>query len=97
VGLDYKFGRVHRLSEHLHQRSVRDPCVTQQKSFSHPSLALLLATHLDQSNYLANQKQGAVNKYDLIVFITLFRGSSRALRVVGSSSGFPVDSLDLTH
>jgi hypothetical protein len=42
---------------------------------------LLLATHLDQSNYLANQKQGAVNKYDLIVFITLFRGSSRAWEV----------------
>jgi hypothetical protein len=45
---------------------------------------LLLATDLDQSSYLANQKQGAVNKYDLIVFITLFRGPSRALRAVGS-------------
>jgi hypothetical protein len=40
---------------------------------------LLLATHLDQSNYLANQKQGAVNKYDLTVFIRLFQSSSRAL------------------
>jgi len=29
---------------------------------------LLIATLLDQSNYLANQKQGAFNKYDLIVF-----------------------------
>jgi hypothetical protein len=28
----------------------------------------LIATHPDQSNYLANQKQGAVNKYDLTVF-----------------------------
>jgi hypothetical protein len=26
---------------------------------------LLLAKDLDQSNYLANQKQGSVNKYDL--------------------------------
>ncbi len=29
---------------------------------------LLIATLLDQSNYLANQKQGAFNKYDFIVF-----------------------------
>ncbi len=43
---------------------------------------LLVATHLDESNYLANQKQGAVNKYDLIVFIRLFQGSSRALEAV---------------
>ncbi len=44
---------------------------------------LLIATHLDQSNYLANQKQGAVSKYDfnkynLIVFIRMFQ----ALKVV---------------
>ncbi len=30
---------------------------------------LLIATHLDESNYLTNQKQGAVNKYDLSVSI----------------------------
>jgi hypothetical protein len=30
---------------------------------------LLIATHLDQSNYLTNQKQGGVNKYDLTMFI----------------------------
>jgi hypothetical protein len=30
---------------------------------------LLIATHLDQSNYLPNQKQGAVNECDLCVFI----------------------------
>jgi hypothetical protein len=27
-----------------------------------------IATHLDQSNYLANQKQGVVNKYDFTVY-----------------------------
>ncbi len=43
---------------------------------------LLIATHLDLSNYLANQKQGAVNKYDLTVFIRMFQGSSRALKSV---------------
>jgi hypothetical protein len=53
---------------------------------------LLIATHLDQSNYLANQKQGALNKYDLIVFIRLLQGSSRALKTVqylqAPSTGF---------
>jgi hypothetical protein len=39
---------------------------------------LLMATHLDQWNYLANQKQGAVNKYELTVFIRLFQGSEAA-------------------
>jgi hypothetical protein len=43
---------------------------------------LLIATHLDQSNYPANQKQGAVHKYYLTVFIKLFQGSSRALKAV---------------
>jgi hypothetical protein len=33
---------------------------------------LLIATHLEQSNYLPNQKQRAINKYDLTVFIRLF-------------------------
>jgi hypothetical protein len=43
----------------------------------------LIATHLDQSNHLPNQKQGAaVNKCNLTVFIWLFQGSSRALKVV---------------
>ncbi len=43
---------------------------------------LLILIHMDPSNYLANQKQGAINKYDLTVFIRLFQGSSRALNVV---------------
>ncbi len=43
---------------------------------------LLIATHLDKSNYLTSQKQGSVNKYDLTVFIRLFQGSSRALKAV---------------
>jgi hypothetical protein len=44
---------------------------------------LIIATHLNQSNYLANQKQGAaVNKYDLTVFIRRLQGSSRALKAV---------------
>jgi hypothetical protein len=33
-------------------------------------------------DYLANQKQGAVNKHDLSVFIRLFQGSSRPLKAV---------------
>jgi hypothetical protein len=53
---------------------------------------LVIATHLDQSNYLANQKQGALKKYDLIVFIRVLQGSSRALKTVqflqGPSTGF---------
>jgi hypothetical protein len=36
---------------------------------------LLIATHLEESNYLPNQKQAAVNKYDFTVFITLVQGS----------------------
>jgi hypothetical protein len=43
---------------------------------------LVIAAHLDQSNYLANQKQGEVIKYDLTVFITLFHGSSRAMKAM---------------
>jgi hypothetical protein len=38
---------------------------------------LLVATHSEQSNYLPNQKQGAVNEYDLTVFMTLFEGSGK--------------------
>jgi hypothetical protein len=38
---------------------------------------LLIATHLDQSNHLANQRQGVVNKYNLTVFIRHFEGSRR--------------------
>jgi len=54
---------------------------------------LLIATHLDQSNYLANEKQGAVNKYELTVFIRLFQGSGSCKFFQGPSSP-PVDSLD---
>jgi len=52
---------------------------------------LLIATHLDQSNYLANEKQGAVKSYDLIVSKKLLQGSSwavKAVRFSGLSSGF---------
>ncbi len=40
---------------------------------------LLIATHLDQSNYLANE---GANKYDLTLFIKLLQCSSRALKAV---------------
>ncbi len=42
----------------------------------------LIATHLEQSNYLANQKQGEGNKYNLTVFTGLFQVSLRALKAV---------------
>jgi len=54
---------------------------------------LLIATHLDQSNYLPNQKQGAVSKYDLTVFIRLFEVSERCKLF----SRFSLHSLDWTH
>jgi hypothetical protein len=59
---------------------------------------LLIATHLDQSNYPANQEQEAVNKYDLTVFIRLFQGSSRPLKDVHfqGHSNFPVGPLNMT-
>jgi hypothetical protein len=82
--------------EHLQQGSVYDHekiFLTSKfylLTFSNPPISLkmglqmggrlLIATHLDQSNYLANQKQGVVNKYDFTVFIKLFQGSSRALK-----------------
>ncbi len=47
----------------------------------------LIVSHLDQSNYLANQKQGAVNKYNFTVFMRHFQGSSRPLEDVHFSSG----------
>jgi hypothetical protein len=52
---------------------------------------LLIANHLDQSNYLTNQKHGAVNKYDLTVFFRLFHSSFSRSRTLA------VDSLDLTN
>jgi len=57
---------------------------------------LVIAIHLDQSNYLPNQKHESVNKYDLAVFIRLFQGSESCKSCQGPSS-FPVDSLDLTY
>jgi hypothetical protein len=51
----------------------------------------VIITHFNQSNYLANQKQGEVNKFDLTVFIRVFQASSEALKGVGifkSSGGF---------
>jgi len=53
------------------------------------------ATHLDQSNYLPNQKQRAVNKYDFTVFIILIHGSESCGYFQGPRT-LPVDSLDLT-
>jgi hypothetical protein len=41
-----------------------------------------MATHLDQSNYLANRKQGAIDKYNLTIFIILLQGSSKALEAI---------------
>jgi len=43
---------------------------------------VLIATHLDHWNYLANQTQGVVSKYDLSVFITLLQGSSKLRKEV---------------
>jgi hypothetical protein len=54
---------------------------------------LLIATHLDQSNYLPNQKQGAVNKCGFTLFIRLFHCYSRALKalhVLQGPSDLPV-------
>ncbi len=59
---------------------------------------LLIATHLDQSNYLSNQKQGAVNKYDLTEFVKTLPGLLRGSEVCGHFQGprsLRVDSLDL--
>jgi hypothetical protein len=56
---------------------------------------LLIATHLDQSNYLDNQKQGAVNKYDLTVLIRLLQGSESCAFFQGHNS-LPVNPLALT-
>ncbi len=56
---------------------------------------LLIANHLDQSNYLSNQKQGAANKYVLSLFRRLFQGSESTARFQGPISR-PVDSLDWT-
>jgi hypothetical protein len=43
---------------------------------------LLIENHLDLSNYLTNQKHGAINKYDLTVFFTLFQVFFTALKAV---------------
>jgi hypothetical protein len=56
-----------------------------------------MATHLEPSNHLANQKQGAANKHDLTVIIRLIQGSSRGPKdvhfsrvtaVLSESTGF---------
>jgi hypothetical protein len=57
-----------------------------------------MATHFEQSNYLPNQKQGTINRYDLTLFIRLFLGSSnfqgfRVFQAQKSSSGIT----DETH
>jgi hypothetical protein len=45
--------------------------------------------HLDQSGYLAKQKQGAVHKYDLTVVIRLFQlaGQLHFFSITALSSG----------
>jgi hypothetical protein len=45
-------------------------------------LGLQIATHMYQSNYLANQKQGALNKYNLTIFCWTLTGSFWALEDV---------------
>ncbi len=57
---------------------------------------LLRATHLDQSNYLTNQKQVVVNRYGVTVFNTLFQGSESCAFLQGPSRR-PADSLALTN
>ncbi len=61
---------------------------------------LVIATHLYQSNYPANQKQeGAVNKYNLTLFTRLFQSVSRPWKMCifpGSRISLPVDPLDMT-
>jgi hypothetical protein len=54
---------------------------------------LTMATHLDQSNYLASQKQGAVNK-----LLDSSRAPPPGMYVFSFRVAkiFPVDSLDLT-
>jgi hypothetical protein len=57
----------------------------------------LIVTHLDQLNYLANQKQG--DKYNFTVFMRHFQDSSRALEDVHFSrahSSLLVSPLDMT-
>jgi hypothetical protein len=52
---------------------------------------LLIATHLDESNFVANQKPRAINKYVLTMFIKLFQASSRAkkhMQLLGVTSTF---------
>jgi hypothetical protein len=61
---------------------------------------LLIATYLDQSNYIANRKRVAVNKYNLIVFIRLFPISKAHLKCWAFLQGpinLPMDSLDSTN
>jgi len=53
---------------------------------------LQIATHSDQSNYLANQKQAAVNKYDVTVFIRVFQSPENCSFLQGASS-LPLDLL----
>jgi hypothetical protein len=50
---------------------------------------LLKATHLDQAGYLAKQKQGAVNKYNLTVVIRLLQlaGQLHFFSITAVSSG----------
>ncbi len=60
---------------------------------------LLIATHLEQSNYLANQKQGAINTYDFTMFIRLFLGSASCAIFQGRGSlrVYSLDSTDEPH
>jgi hypothetical protein len=55
---------------------------------------LLIATHLEESNYLANQKQDAVNKYDLTVLIRAFQGSEKLCHFLGHIFSIGGDALN---
>jgi hypothetical protein len=57
------------------------PPQIKRKLGLHVGGRLLLATHLDQSNYVTNHKQGAVNKSNLNLFIRSLQGSSRLAKL----------------
>jgi hypothetical protein len=63
---------------------------------------LLITTHLHQSNYLANQKRGTVNKYDLSKYFTSQVSTDGVVspkehwRVSGSDNGYLKATLRLS-
>jgi hypothetical protein len=57
---------------------------------------LVIETHPEQAKYLANQKQGTVNKYDFTVFGRLFQGSYSSEKLC-IFSVLPLDSTIEPH